>query len=94
MPEQPLLDFDGATYEPEHDSVRLTGQMLRVFEVMKDGRWHSLAELADRAAGSEAGVSARIRDLRKKRFGGHEVERKRIDGGLWWYRLVLTDYML
>jgi hypothetical protein len=48
------------------------------------------AEVAARyglhATGS--GLSARVRDLRKARFGGYEVERKRIAGGLWAYRIV------
>ena len=39
------------------------------------------------AGGSEAGISARLRDLRKEKFGGYSIERKRSDEGLWWYRM-------
>jgi hypothetical protein len=39
---------------------------------------------------TETGISARLRDLRKPKFGGYTVEiRRRSDGGLWEYRLVV-----
>ena len=80
--------FDGVTIGAD-DEPRLTGQLDKVYGVMRDGQWHTLAELAAAAQGSEAGVSARIRDLRKPRFGQHAVERRRRDeGNQWEYRLV------
>ncbi len=81
--------FDGATYSPVKDHVRLTGLLHRVFAVMSDGNWHRLSELANRCNGSEASTSARIRDLRKDKFGGFQVDRKRHTKGLFLYRLVL-----
>lgn len=83
----PSLAFDGATYSRELDAKRLMGQLGRVYEIMAGGRWRTLREIAQIAQGSEAGVSARLRDLRKNKFGGHTVLRKRIEGGLWMYRL-------
>lgn len=82
--------FDGESYVPELDRARLKTQLERVFAVMKDGRWHYLGELAKATGGSEAGVSARLRDLRKPRFGGHTVEHEREEGGLWRYRLIVS----
>jgi hypothetical protein len=61
---------------------------------MSDGAWRTLEEIRSRVGGSEAAISARLRDLRKDKFGGHIVEsRRRGDGsrGLWEYRLVLDD---
>jgi hypothetical protein len=55
---------------------------------MTDGRWWTLSELAERCGGTEAAISARIRDLRKAKFGGGVVERERVSGGLWRYRVV------
>lgn len=84
-------DFDGATYEPPLDRERLTGQLRRVYELMRDARWRTLTEIREVAGGSEAACSARLRDLRKARFGGHTVERRRRgDGraGLFEYRLA------
>lgn len=81
--------FDGATYQADKDQARLTGQLLRVLKAMQDGGpWLTLAEIADETGDPEASISARIRDLRKKRFGGYEVEHRRRHGaGLWEYRL-------
>jgi len=67
---------------------RIRTQLERVLMLMGDHRWHTLAELAERCGCSEAGASARIRDLRKP---PHEltVERRRIRtaAGLYEYRV-------
>lgn len=83
-------EFDGETYSKHRDYARLQGQLQRVFELMKDGKHRTLAEIAEQVSGSEAGVSARLRDLRKPKFGGHVVERKRLGGGLWSYALKVA----
>lgn len=82
-----IPEFDGATYSPELDGDRLRSQFWRIKELMLDGEWRTLAQIARRAGGSEAGVSARLRDLRKARFGSFTVERERGGEGLWWYRV-------
>jgi hypothetical protein len=86
-----LYLFDGETYKPVADRQRLTGQMLAVWHAMQDGCWHTLDELCTETGyHSQASISARLRDLRKERFGGHEVERRRRGAdhvGLHEYRL-------
>jgi hypothetical protein len=89
------MPFGGETYEPEHDENRLRRQLAAVKNIMLDGQWHTLAELHTRiGAGSEAGISARIRDLRKDKFGGFVVERRRVAPavrGLHEYRLLTVS---
>lgn len=90
----PELRFGGATVEPE-DVPRLSRQLEAVRNIMADGKWRTLSEL--RAAVSlylgknvsEAGISARLRDLRKRQFGALCVERERVEGanGLHRYRV-------
>ena len=80
--------YGGNTYLPARDKPRLNGQMAAVFSVISDNQWHTLKELAERCSASEAGVSARLRDLRKADFGSHTVDRRYLDNGLWEYRLV------
>jgi len=55
---------------------------------MSDGLWHTLAEMSSRLGFPEASVSARLRDLRKDKFGGRVVERRYVLNGLWEYRLL------
>lgn len=88
--------FDGADYVPERDDGRLTGQVLRVFDVMKDGEFRSLAgisrEITRRfgVVDPEASISAQLRHLRKDRFGAHGVDREHRGMGLYVYRLVVN----
>ncbi len=83
-------DFDGVTYEPKFDATRLRGEMAHVYHTMKDGQWRTLGEIR-RQQYSEAGISARLRDLRKAKFGGHTVNRRRRGDpkrGLFEYQLL------
>src|SRR4051812_39177242 len=82
-------DFQGKTYDPKHDRHRLSSQYMRVFNLMKDGRWRTLAEIREVVGGSEAGISARLRDFRKAVNGGHVVDdRRQGKSGVWEYRLT------
>jgi hypothetical protein len=82
--------FDGADYVPARDDARLTGQLRRIVDVMRDGRWRSLREIADRTGDPEASISAQLRHLRKPRFGAHTVERRR-EGATYQYRVELNS---
>jgi hypothetical protein len=82
--------FNGPVYDPALDDDRLRRQIGRVFDLMLDGRWRSLQEIADATCDPHASISAQLRHLRKPRFGGHAVEKRRrsILGGTWEYRLL------
>ena len=84
--------FSGPAYDETADDARLRGQILRVFDVMKDGRWRTLSEIERLTGDPQASISAQLRHLRKPRFGAHELE-KRSRGertaGLWEYRLLV-----
>lgn len=82
-----LQVFDGATIDDKRDESRLKIQLAKVRSAMWDGRWHTLDELAAAADAPQASVSARIRDLRKPKFGAYRVERRHIKGGLFEYRI-------
>ncbi len=85
-----LPHFDGETYEPKLDHERLGQQLGDVKALMSDGHWRPLDEIAATTGHPQASVSARLRDLRKEKFGGWTVERRRVpDGhGLHEYRVV------
>lgn len=83
-----VVEFDGATFESGRDAERLTMQLAAVRTFMSDHEWHTLAEISRAAGGApEASVSARLRDLRKFRFGGYAIEREYVSAGLWRYRM-------
>lgn len=85
--------FSGDTYEPEHDYQRLSTQLANVFKLMADGQWRTLGVIAWEVGGSEGGVHARLRDLRKEKWGSYTVERRRVKqrrvrSGMFEYRLI------
>lgn len=67
---------------------RLTAQLGRIFHVMLDGEWHTLAEISALTGAPTPSVSAQLRHLRKPEFGGYTVEREHIGNGLYQYRLL------
>lgn len=80
---------DGATYDHARDGLRLAAQHQRVLAYMSDGKWWTLRLLAEATGDPEASISARIRDLRKPKFGGYQVVREYVERGLYRYRLVV-----
>lgn len=90
-------DFDGETYERERDHARLGKQLRAVRDVMLDARWRTLADISwmlnvghRKHYTPESSISARLRDLRKPKFGGYTVERRYAGEGLWEYRLIVS----
>lgn len=90
-PPSPDEAFDGETYQANRDYLRLNGQLGNVFETMRDGRWRTINNIAAQVIGSPQAISARLRDLRKAKYGAHEVERKSLGRGLFAYRLIVRE---
>ena len=90
-PLDPRPQFGGETYDPQQDQVRLATTLGRVWDLMRDGQARTLRQIVDLVGCSEAGASARIRDLRKPQFQRHHptpaVESTRGPGGRWVYRI-------
>lgn len=86
------VSFDGATVL-QIDTPRLAGQLAKVFELMRDGRFRTLAQIASVAGCLETSVSARLRDLRKARFGSHAVVSRQVEGVplVYEYRLIVNE---
>lgn len=83
----PHRAFDGVTYDAQRDHVRLKGQQEAVYELMKDGQWRTLRWISERLKQPEASISARLRDLRKVKYGSHVVDKECHAGGVWIYRV-------
>ena len=65
--------FDGSDYEDKVDRRRLAGQILRVYECMKDGQWRTVNEIHQVTGDPHASISAQLRNLRKPKFGSYNV---------------------
>ncbi|HEV2418658.1 MAG TPA: hypothetical protein VGX94_12705 [Terriglobia bacterium] len=88
---QAELNFDGPMFDPTLDGERLGRQLRAVRDFMLDlaGSERTVPEIARDLGFPECSVSARLRDLRKPRFGGYRVESRRVTPtGLYAYRLL------
>lgn len=85
--------FDGNTYDHEADHDRLAKQLRRVYLFMCDGEWHASTEIECCTGIWWASASARLRDLRKEKFGAHTILRRGVGDGtrLFEYRLIVND---
>lgn len=88
----PTPTFDGSTYEPGQDHDRLATALGRVYQLMSDGQWRTLPEIAEACGCSESGASARLRDYRKAKFRElfpvRAVNSRRREAGLWEYQVI------
>jgi len=76
--EVPNKVFSQPTYEPEKDKERLANALKAIHQVMSDGGWWTVEELADKIGNrNHSSISAQIRNLRKL---GFVVERRNRNG--------------
>ncbi len=71
------MTLDGRDYDPKRDEPMVKTQLARMRAIMVDGEWRTLPELSEMLGISQNAVAARLRDLRKPRYGGYHVERRR-----------------
>jgi hypothetical protein len=91
--EEPKLRFNGSDYDRKKDDKRLTGQILRIFQLMKDEKWRTLGEIEIETGDPQSSISAQLRHMRKERFGAHEVNKRSRglrENGLFEYQLVVN----
>ena len=77
--------FDGETFDPALDGARLGAQQALVKAHMLASGWQTLAEIEQATGTPQASASARLRDLRKPRFGSYTVSRRRRSAGTFEY---------
>jgi hypothetical protein len=89
---RPAREGEPSPFGGEHDPdevPRLATQLQAVWDLMADGRWRRLTEIAAAAKCDTQSAGARCRDLRKPKFGGHTVEKRRVPGtAVREYRLI------
>lgn len=70
------------------DHVRMGKQRAAVWALVRLGEWWTLAEVSEATGAPEASVSARLRDFRRPRYGGHTVERRKRGREQYEYRVA------
>ncbi len=83
-----VTTFDGETFDEAIDGKRLGVQLTAVRQhMLHASHWLSLKQIALATGFPEASISARLRDLRKNKFGALDVEKRRRqpEGGTWEY---------
>ena len=83
------MQFSGSDYNPKLDGARLQKQHEVIRDLMLDGVFRTLGEIASATGYPEASISAQIRHLKKSKFGGYSVFKKRrfANSGLWEYQV-------
>ena len=85
--------FNGPDYIPKSDFERLSGQICRIYHLMKDGKWRTLTDIQNETKDPQASISAQLRHLRKERFGSHTINKQRVGDekqGLFEYQLIIN----
>ena len=80
--------FDGDDIVAERDDPRLSSQLEKIKKLVLDGKWRSLKQISEATKAPHASVSAQLRNLRKRKFGAYEVQRRHVDGGFYQYRVL------
>ncbi len=72
------------------DFDRLQGGIRKVHSLLLTHNWFTLSEIENETGIPQASASAFIRHLRKPRFGGFKIEKRRRNpnGGTWEYAMV------
>lgn len=70
---------------------RATTQLRDVQSLMRYGDWMLLSSIAEKCKAPPQSVSARLRDLRKSKFGGYTIEKRRVARNQWAYRMVVAS---
>ena len=70
------------------DCERLEGQTRRIYELMRDASYRTLAEIEMITGDPQPSISSQLRHYRKLRFGGHTVNKRR-RGNQWEYQLII-----
>ena len=81
------MSTHGPAYVQSLDGKRVADQLQTIRTFMLDGTWRSLTEIESALGYPQASISSQLRHLRKEKFGGYVVEKRRRTTGTWEYRV-------
>lgn len=68
---------------------RLSTQFDVILELMSGQDWLTLAEIEEATGYPPASISAQLRHMRKEQFGGHTVNKRHLEDGLFEYQVIM-----
>ena len=77
----------GPAYVEAIDGKRIRKQHEVIRDFMLGNGWKTLAEIEKATLYPQASISAQLRHLRKERFGGFAVDKRRRSPGTWEYHV-------
>src|SRR5688572_12420258 len=90
--------FHGADFVESRDQSRLERQIDRIFNVMKDGVWRSVDEIAELTKDETTGfaykatsISAQLRNLKKPENGSHTLNRRHEGNGFYRFQIIPSE---
>lgn len=75
--------MDPATNPDRNDTI-----IGRTFEVMKDGQWHTLADISAITGDASDKIASRIRELRMPNYGNYNVDTQQVGAYTWQYKIT------
>jgi len=93
LPEK-QFEFKGSNYVAKFDHRRLSGQIIKIQNLMADSVFRTLREIEEATGVPQASASALLRASKKECNGAYTLEKRhrgdRTDG-LWEYQLILPE---
>lgn len=68
----------------------MRGQGKIIFRLMADGKWRTLKEIEAITKFPITSISARLREMRMTKFGGHKIEKRLRGKREYEYRLIIN----
>ena len=73
------VEFDSGIRLTLAEHIALGKQLKRILGYMLDYKWHSIDDIAQETGTKITSADAQVRNLRKPKHGGFDVEYQRID---------------
>ena len=86
--------FNGSDYVPSYDQKRLTKQIYIIKDLMLKSGFVTLQDIENVTGFPQASISAQLRNLKKERFGGYILEKRRTENkesGTFEYKLSANN---
>ncbi len=86
------LVLDRVNPKDSERNNKLSGDLLKVFNIILDRKPHFVKDIAAKLCLPENSVQAHLRHLRKNKFGRHNVVRRSVTKGTSYYILEFGSY--